>query len=99
MKDRRSHRGKRGAFVLLAKAPERRLFLLGRCPEVAFKSPVTPTIRGKESSHMRGMRSFGLVPTCSGWGFSHIGRFLSAQDDDTGERKGFLWEIRCVFWN
>ena len=48
---------------------------------------------------MRGMRSFGLVPTCSGWGFSHIGRFLSAQDDDTGERKGFLWEIRCVFWN
>ena len=24
---------------------------------------------------MRGMRSFGSVPTCSGWGFSHIGRF------------------------
>ena len=38
---------------------------------------------------MRGMRYFGSVPTCSGWGFSHIGRFLSAQDDDTGERKGF----------
>ena len=37
---------------------------------------------------MRGMRYFGSVPTCSGWGFSHIGRFLSAQDDDTGERKG-----------
>ena len=35
---------------------------------------------------MRGMRSFGSVLTCSGWGFSHIGRFLSAQDDDTGER-------------
>ena len=51
------------------------LFLLGRCPEVAFKSPVTPTIRGKVSSHMRGMRSFGSVPTCSGWGFSHIERF------------------------
>ena len=27
-------------------------FFIGRCPEVAFKSPVTPTIRGKESSHM-----------------------------------------------
>ena len=38
---------------------------------------------------MRGMRSFGSVPTCSGWGFSHIERFLSAQDVDTGERKGF----------
>ena len=37
---------------------------------------------------MRGMRSFGSVPTCSGWGFSHIERFLSAQDVDTGERKG-----------
>ena len=24
---------------------------------------------------MRGMRSFDSVPTCSGWGFSHIGRF------------------------
>ena len=24
---------------------------------------------------MRGVRSFGSVPTCSGWGFSHIERF------------------------
>ena len=40
MKDRRSHRGKRGAFVLLAKAPERRFFI-GRCPKVVFKSRVT----------------------------------------------------------
>ena len=24
---------------------------------------------------MRGMRSFDSIPTCSGWGFSHIGRF------------------------
>ena len=24
---------------------------------------------------MCGMRSFGSVPTCSGWGFSHIERF------------------------
>ena len=43
-------------------------------------------IRRKGSAHMRGMNSFGSVLTCSGWGFSHIGRFLSAQDDDTGER-------------
>ena len=38
---------------------------------------------------MRGMRSFGSVPTCSGWGFSTHGAFSSVQDDDTGERKGF----------
>ena len=24
---------------------------------------------------MYGVRSFGSVPTCSGWGVSHIGRF------------------------
>ena len=35
---------------------------------------------------MRGVRSFGSVPTCYGCGvFSHRA-FLSAQDDDTGER-------------
>ena len=64
-------------------------FLLGQCSEVAFKSLVTPTIRGKESSHMRGVRSFGSVPTCSGWGFSTHRAFSSVQDDDTGERKDF----------
>ena len=37
---------------------------------------------------MRGMRSFGSVLTCSGWGGTHRA-FSSAQDDDTGERKGF----------
>ena len=31
-------RGKRGAFVLLAKAPERRFFFIGRCSKVVFKS-------------------------------------------------------------
>ena len=30
---------------------------------------------------MYGVRSFGSVPTCSGWRFSH-------QDDDTGGRMG-----------
>ena len=42
---------------------------------LSYQSLVTPTIREKESSHMRGIRSFGSVPTCSGWGFSHIERF------------------------
>ena len=52
------------------------------------KSLVTShsVIRRNGSAHMRGMNSFGSVLTCSGWGFSHIGCFLSAQDDDTGER-------------
>ena len=35
---------------------------------------------------MYGGRSFGSVPTCSGWGFSTHRAFSSAQDDDTGER-------------
>ena len=38
---------------------------------------------------MYGVRSFGSVPTCSGWGGSTHGAFSSVQDDDTGERKGF----------
>ena len=42
---------------------------------LSHQSLVTPTIRGKESSHMRDMRFFGSVPTCSGWGFSPMGRF------------------------
>ena len=36
---------------------------------------------------MCGMRSFGSVPTCSGWGVAH-GTFSFAQDDDTRGRKG-----------
>ena len=55
----------------------RRLFYWGdaRKWHLSHQSLVAPTIRGKESSHMRGVRSFGSVPTCSGWGFSHIERF------------------------
>ena len=53
-----------------------------------YQSLVTPTIRGKESSHMYGVRSFGSVPTCSGWGFSTHRAFSSVQDDDTRGRKG-----------
>ena len=37
---------------------------------------------------MRGMRSFGSVPTCSGWGGVTHGSFSSAQDDDTQGRMG-----------
>ena len=52
-------------------------FLLGdaRKWHLSHQSLVAPTIPGKESSHMRGVRSFGSVPTCSGWVFSHIERF------------------------
>ena len=37
---------------------------------------------------MRGMRSFGSVPTCSGWGFSHMERFRPLRMTIRGERKG-----------
>ena len=77
----------------------RRLFFIGRCPKVAFKSPVTPTIRGKESAHMYGVRSFGSVPTCSGWGFSHIERFRPLRMTIREGGRALIWEIRCMFWN
>ena len=34
------------------------------------------------------VRSFGAVPTCSGWGFSHMGRFRPLRMTIRGERKG-----------
>ena len=37
---------------------------------------------------MRGMRSFGSVPTCSGWGFSHIERFRPLRMTIRGEWMG-----------
>ena len=37
---------------------------------------------------MRGMRSFGSVPICSGWDFSHIGRFRPLRMTKRGGRKG-----------
>ena len=37
---------------------------------------------------MSGMRSFGSVPTCSGWGFSHIERFPPLRMTIRGERMG-----------
>ena len=46
---------------------------------------------------MRGMRSFGSVPTCSGWGGSHIGRFrplrmtIWVRGSLTWTRNGLAW--------
>ena len=37
---------------------------------------------------MRGMRSFDSVPTCSGWGFSHIECFRPLRMTIRGERMG-----------
>ena len=76
-------------------------FLLGDARKwyLSHQSLVTPTIRGKESSHMRGMRSFDSVLTCSGWGFSHIERFRPLRMTIRGSGRVFIWEIRCVFWN
>ena len=64
-------------------------FLLGRCPEVAFKSPVTPTIRGEWIVSHVWHEILRLSPHLF-WlgGFTH-GSFSSAQDDDMGERMGF----------
>ena len=65
----------------------------------SHQSLVTPTIRGKESSHMYGVRSFGSVPTCSGWGFSHIERFRPLRMTIREGGRVLIWEIRCIFWN
>ena len=66
---------------------------------LSHQSLVAPTIRGKESSHMRGVRSFGSVSTCSGWGFSHIERFRPLRMTIREGGTALIWEIRCVFWN
>ena len=75
-------------------------FLLGdaRKWHLSHQSLVTPTIRGKESSHMYGVRSFGSVPTCSGWGFSHMGRFRPLRMTIREGGRALIWEIRCMFW-
>ena len=68
----------------------RRLFLLGRCPEVAFKSPVTShsydTRKGIVSHVWHEILQ--LSPHLFWLGLFTHGAFSSAQDDDTGERKG-----------
>ena len=69
----------------------RRLFLLGRCPEVAFKSPVTShsyDTRERIVSHAW-CQILRLSPHLFWLGLFTHRAFSSVQDDDTGERKGF----------
>ena len=77
----------------------RRFFYWGNAQKwhLSHQLLVTPTIRGKESSHMRGMRSFGSVPTCSGWGFSHIERFRPFRMTIRGSRRVFIWRYVACF--
>ena len=42
---------------------------------------------------MRGMRSFDSVLTCSGWGFSHMGRFRPLRM--TVQKSGWLHRHGC----
>ena len=62
--------------------------------------------RGKESSHMRGVRSFDSVPTCSGLRFSHIERFRPLRMTIRGERMGSylgdmlrVWELAVLYYD
>ena len=69
----------------------RRLFLLGRCPEVAFKPPVTShsyDTREGIVSHAW-CQILRLSPHLFWLGLFTHGTFSSVQDDDTGEWKGF----------
>ena len=66
------------------------LFLLGRCPEVAFKSPVTShsyDTRERIVSHAW-HEILRLSPHLFWLGLFTHRAFSSAQDDDTGERMG-----------
>ena len=54
-------------------------------------------IRRKRSAHMRGIRSFGSVPTCSGWGFSHIERFRPFRMTIRGSGRVFIWRYVACF--
>ena len=64
------------------------LFLLGRCPEVAFKSPVIPLISGAWIVSHAWCQILRLSPHLFWLGFFSHRAFSSAQDDDTRGRKG-----------
>ena len=66
----------------------RRLFLLGRCPDVAFKSSVIPLISGAWIVSHAWYEILRLSPNLFWLGLFTHRAFSSAQDDDTGERKG-----------
>ena len=67
----------------------RRLFLLGRCLEVAFKSSVIPLISGAWIVSHVWHEILRLSPHLFWLGFFSHRAFSSVQDDDTGEQKGF----------
>ena len=56
-------------------------------------------IRRKGSAYMCGIRSFGSVPTYSGWEGSHIERFRPLRMTIREGGWALIWEICCVFWN
>ena len=78
-----------GIFVVWRRL--RRLFLLGRCPEVAFKSPVTShSYDTREGIVLHAWYEIlRLSPHLFWLGVFTHRAFSSLQDDDTGERKGF----------
>ena len=53
-------------------------------------------IRRKGSAYMRGMRSFGSVLTCFGWGFSRIGRFPPLRMTIRGRKGSYLGDTLHV---
>ena len=64
------------------------LFLLGRCPEVAFKSPVISLISGEWIVSHVWHEILRLSPHLFWLGLFTHRAFSSAQDDDTRGRKG-----------
>ena len=66
----------------------RRLFLLGRCPDVAFKSSVIPLISGAWIVSHAWYEILRLSPHLFWLGLFTHRAFSSAQNDDTGKRKG-----------
>ena len=78
-----------GIFVVWRRL--RRLFLLGRCTEVAFKSPVTShSYDTREGIVLHAWYEIlRLSPHLFWLGVFTHRAFSSLQDDDTGERKGF----------
>ena len=76
------------------------LFLLGRCPEVAFKSPVTShsyDTRERIVSHVW-HEILRLSPHLFWLGGSHIGRFPPLRMTIRESGWALIWVIRCVFW-
>ena len=76
-------------------------FLLGRCPEVAFKPPVTShSYDTREGIVLHAWYEIlRLSPHLFWLGGSHIERFRPLRMTIRGSGRALIWEIRCVFWN